>query len=94
MSVPGLSTMQLLLDAGIDELGRWQTLPTTADIPPHRIVNLREKLQALRGCDTVDLLRTGMEHVTGSMAALGLPVSELAPSLLQLATLLEERKRP
>jgi hypothetical protein len=93
MSVPGLSTMQQLLDAAIDEVKHWQASPTVADIPVHRVTNVRDKLQALRGCGSVGLLRTGMAHVSGAVAALGIPASEFAPSLLQLTSLLDERQR-
>jgi len=44
MSVPGLNTMQQLLDAATGEVEHWQNLPTAAGIPPHRISNVRDKL--------------------------------------------------
>ena len=85
--------MQQLLDAAIVEVEHWQESPTVTGIPSHRVSNVRDKLQALRGCGSVGLLRSGMDHVSGSIAVLGVPPSELAPSLLQLAALLAERQR-
>lgn len=91
MSVPGLTTMRELLDAAISEVEHWQS--TSTEIPAQRISNLRDKLQALRGIGSVELLRTGVGHVSGSIASLGVPASELAPSFVRLASLLDERQR-
>jgi len=93
MSVPGLSTMHQLLDTAIGEIEHWQESPTLAGIPPHRVSNVRDKLQALRGCGSVGLLRTGVAHVSESITALGIPASEFAPSVLKLVSLLDERQR-
>lgn len=84
--------MQQLVADAIEEVERWQESPEAANIPPRRISNIRDKLQALRGCGSVGLLRTGMEHVSGAIRLLGAPASMLAPSLLQLTSLLEERQ--
>jgi len=92
MSVPGLIKMQQLLDSAISEVERWQESPTLAGVPSHRVSNVRDKLQALRGCGSVGLLRSGTDHVSGTIAMLGVPTSEIAPSLLQLAALLAERQ--
>ncbi len=94
MSVPGLIAMQRLLDTAIAEVEQWQESPTVEDIPPHRVLNIRDKLRALRGCGSVGLLRTGMAHVSGSITLLGVPPSELAPSFLKLHALLDDRQRP
>jgi hypothetical protein len=92
MSVPGLTTMQQLLDAAISEVDEWQRSSAATEVPAHRVTNLRDKLQALRGVGSVGLLRSGVSHIYGSIALLGVPASELAPSLLQLASLLGKRK--
>jgi hypothetical protein len=93
MSIPGLNDMRQLLDAAIREVEIWQESPTVPDIPPHRVANVRDQLRAIRGCGSVGRLRTGTAHVTGSISALGVLVSELAPSLLRLQSHLDERKR-
>lgn len=93
MSVPGLTAMQGLLDAAIGEVNRWQQSSVATDVPAHRVTNLRDKLQALRGVGSIGLLRSGISHIAGSIDLLGVPASELAPSLLQLAKLLDERHR-
>jgi hypothetical protein len=92
MSIPGLSEMRVLLDAAIGEVERWQASPTVAGIPSHRVSNFRDKLRALRGCGSVNLLRTGVAHVFGSLTALGISPSQLVPSLLELRSLLDERQ--
>jgi hypothetical protein len=92
MSRPGLNAMQQLMDAAIGEIEHWQKSPAAADIPSHRLSAIRDKLQALRGCGSVGLLRTGIAHVCGFITTLGVPASELAPSLSRLAALLDERQ--
>lgn len=93
MSVPGLRTMNELLATAAAEVEQWQQSANARAIPPHRITGIRDKIQALRGCGSVGLLRTGFVHVFDSANALGVPISELAPSLLRLAALLNDRQR-
>jgi hypothetical protein len=86
--------MHELLDAAAAEIEQWQQRsPDTTSVPKHRVANVRDKILALRGCGSVGLLRTGFSHVLDSADLLGIPLSELAPSLLPLAALLDQRQQ-
>ncbi len=95
MSIPELNAMRELLKAAATETEQWQQQQSQEfhSIPAHRISIVRDKIQALSVCDSAGLLQTGFTHVFDSASALGIPICDLAPSLLQLSALLDRRQQ-
>jgi hypothetical protein len=53
---------------------------------------LKDLLAAIQGGFHLGLLRAGFELAFSTAESLGVPISDVAPSLVQLAKLLDERK--
>ena len=93
MAVPGLKDFNRLIDSAQSEIDAWSSTPAAATVPASRLDYVRDVLAAIENSGSIGSLAAGFRNVPSTVESFGVPVSEVAPSLVRLSALLAEREQ-
>jgi len=92
MAVPGLKDFNRLLASAQLEIEAWSRSPAAAGARPESLSYILSVLGAIQESVHVGSLKVGFANIFSTVESLGVPVSEVSPSLARLNSLLSERE--
>jgi hypothetical protein len=93
MAIPGLKDFNRLLSSAQSEVAAWSLTPGAASTRRESLDYVLGLLDAIQDSDHVGSLKAAFANVFATVELFGVPVSEVAPSLVRLSTLLAEREQ-